>query len=340
MLAPPAELSDATLVAALLENWGLTTASIEYRPVGWGSHHWMAREANGTRWFVTVDDLAPKGPGTAASNDAAFTRLRAALTTAGALPELGLCFVVAPAPTVAQESVIRLSARFALALYRYVEGESYSWGTPQPPSRRRDLFDLIVRLHALPQGPALQANEENYAVPQRQILESAFEPSVGGWDRGPFARRTQAILADNTSAIRNLLDRFDGLVTDRWDRPAPMVLTHGEPHAGNTMLTPAGLVLIDWETVLWAPPERDLWILESDSETLRSDYAAATGRTPNPSLLDLYRIRWDLADLTAYTSRFFAPHHGSEDDDESWEQLRALIARLRRNQAHGTSTVA
>ena len=38
-------------------------------------------------------------------------------------------------------------------------------------------------------------------------------------------------------------------------------MTHGEPHAGNVMRTDEGRLLVDWDTVALAPPERDLWML-------------------------------------------------------------------------------
>ena len=38
-----------------------------------------------------------------------------------------------------------------------------------------------------------------------------------------------------------------------------MLLTHGEPHPGNAMLAADGWRLVDWDTALVAPLERDLW---------------------------------------------------------------------------------
>lgn len=57
MLTPPADLTEAALLAALAQGWGLDVASLEYQPVGWGSHHWDVTDAAGARWVVTVDDL-------------------------------------------------------------------------------------------------------------------------------------------------------------------------------------------------------------------------------------------------------------------------------------------
>ena len=80
-----------------------------------------------------------------------------------------------------------------------------------------------------------------------------------------------------------------------------------EPHAGNTMLTPGGWVLIDWDTVLVAPRERDLWHLDRGDPADFDAYAGATGVSPVPSLLDLYRLRWDIADIASYACEFRRP---------------------------------
>ena len=104
-----------------------------------------------------------------------------------------------------------------------------------------------------------------------------------------------------------------------------MVLTHGEPHPGNTMLTAEGWRLIDWDTALIAPPERDLWHLATP-ETLAA-YEATTGVQPDPEMLELYRIQWDLTDLVEVTRVFSHPHTGTANDDQSWEILRGIVAK-------------
>ena len=108
-------------------------------------------------------------------------------------------------------------------------------------------------------------------------------------------------------------------------QPAQAVLTHGEIHPGNTMLTVGGWVLIDWDTALVAPPERDLWNLDPGDGTILDAYAAATGVIPQPSLLNLYRLCWDITDIAVDVGRFRRPHGGSAEDDKCWEFLSSLV---------------
>ena len=103
------------------------------------------------------------------------------------------------------------------------------------------------------------------------------------------------------------------------------MLTHGEPHPGNTMRTADGWRLVDWDTALIAQPERDLWMLGAD---VPEAYAEATGVTPLPELLEMYRKRWDIADLAVEAHHFRRPHTGTADDAESWSILQRVVAGI------------
>ena len=121
--------------------------------------------------------------------------------------------------------------------------------------------------------------------------------------------------------------------TTRWsgaahETPEPMVLTHGEPHPGNTIATTEGWVLVDWDTVLVAPRERDLWDLDTGDGSIIEAYRAATGIRPRSHLVELFGLRWDLSDIAVYVQRFRSPHSGSLDDAKSWDDLCALVEHL------------
>ena len=57
MYSAPPDLDRTALVGALRRHWGIDALSLDYLPVGFGSHHWEAVGADGSRWFVSADDL-------------------------------------------------------------------------------------------------------------------------------------------------------------------------------------------------------------------------------------------------------------------------------------------
>jgi spectinomycin phosphotransferase len=92
-------------------------------------------------------------------------------------------------------------------------------------------------------------------------------------------------------------------------------------------------MLIDWDTVGLAAPERDLWLAGLD-EAGTQHYAEATGHQPDPDLMALYRERWNLDDLAHVVQRFRG-HHQRDPDNDRW--LRGLPALLH---SHSTTRPA
>lgn len=313
---------------ALGRSWGMAVTSMEYRPVGWGSHHWAVADAAGTRWFVTVDELENKRLSASEPLDAGFARLRSALEAAMDLRACGAAFVVAPVPARDGEPLTRVNDRFGVAVYPFADGQSFDGGEFSSPAHRLSVLGLLVDTHTAPPAASRRALADDFAVPYRDELEAACAPAGEVADCGPYARPVSLLARQHAAPLQRLLARYDALVLAARAQDARMVLTHGEPHPGNTMLTAGGWVLIDWDTALVAPPERDLWDLDPGDGSILDAYAQATGTSPRPSLLDLYRLRWDLADIAADVSRFRRPHTGSIDDDQSWELLSSLVKRV------------
>jgi spectinomycin phosphotransferase/16S rRNA (guanine(1405)-N(7))-methyltransferase len=328
VLTPPDGLTETELMAALDRGWGMTITSTEYRAVGWGSHHWEVADAAGSRWFVTVDELENKRLSASEPLAAGFARLRAALAAAMDLRACGRTFVVAPAPTRDGEPLARVNGRFGVAVYPFVAGQSFDWEEFSSPAHRLSVLGLLVDTHTAPPAASQRALADDFTVPCRDELEAAYAPAGDVADCGPYARPVSLLVRQYAAPIQRLLARYDALVLEARVQGTRRVLTHGEPHPGNTMLTAGGWMLIDWDTALVAPPERDLWDLDPGDGSILDAYANATGTSPRPSLLDLYRLRWDLADIAVDVSRFRRPHAGNIDDDKSWELLSSLIKRV------------
>jgi spectinomycin phosphotransferase/16S rRNA (guanine(1405)-N(7))-methyltransferase len=326
VLTPPPDLPDTALVPMLAREWSVTVDSMAYRPLGFGSHHWEVTGTGATRWFLTADDLETGRHSLGEPLDAAYHRLRAALAAAAGLRDHGRSFVVAPLPTRDGEPLARVGDRFGVALYPFVEGQSFDWGEFVTPAHRHAVLELVISVHTAPEAVRRHAVADRFAIPHRDELEAALADPVGVVeDHGPYARPTCALLAEHAAAVRRLLDHYDRLVAQGRARPSQAVLTHGEPHPGNTMRDTDGWRLIDWDTARVAPPERDLWMLDPGDGSVLDAYAEATGVTPLPSMIELYRVRWDIADIAVEVSRFRGPHAGSSDDVQGWEILRSLV---------------
>jgi spectinomycin phosphotransferase/16S rRNA (guanine(1405)-N(7))-methyltransferase len=324
MFTRPDSLSDAALRGLLASAWDVDVDALAYRAVGFGSHHWDAHGAP-DRWFVTVDDLDAKRRAADDTRDAAFDRLRAALTTARRLRDHGLAFVVAPARARDGSVVVRLDDRFAVALYPYVDGRVHAWGGYASHADRLAVTDLVAAVHDAPADVRDSAYVDDFAVSNRDELTAAMADVDRPWTSGPYAEPCRALVASHASRITRRLADYDRLAGDARGRPERAVLTHGEPHIGNTILTDRGWMLVDWDTALIAPPERDLWTLADGDEAVLDAYETATGRPSRRAALDLYRLQWELSEIAIYVAGFRRPHDRTADVDASWANLRTCV---------------
>jgi spectinomycin phosphotransferase len=95
------------------------------------------------------------------------------------------------------------------------------------------------------------------------------------------------------------------------------------------MSTMQGMVLIDWDTALIAPPERDLWMVVSDHGDERHVYTETTGHQIDEDALTLYRLWWDLSEIAGYVSWFRLPHVETADTETAWRSLEGYLGLAR-----------
>jgi aminoglycoside phosphotransferase (APT) family kinase protein len=321
MFTRPHDLSDQGVADAVEEGWRLEVEAIEYQPVGFGSFHWRL-DTDNDRWFVTVDDLITKKRHRSESHRQPLRRLRSALSTARYLRDEGLTFVVAPVTTTCGSVLHVVGARFALAVYPYVEGESRPWDTYRTRADRLAVLDLILAVHDASGLTCRDALADDLGIPNRDELATALTDVSRSWDAGPYGEQARALLARHADAVERVLARYDTLASQARRRSERFVLTHGEPHPGNILITDSGRKLVDWDTALLAPPERDLWILADGDPQILKVYEEKTGVTPLDDTLALYRLRWDLTEIAIYISIFRGPHRGTSDTSTAWAGLR------------------
>jgi spectinomycin phosphotransferase/16S rRNA (guanine(1405)-N(7))-methyltransferase len=305
--------------------WGVAVDSLEYRPVGFGSHHWVAIDDRGLRHFVTVDEISSESR----TGDEVSTHglhLRTALAAATDLRAFGCRFVVAPISTKADDPFVQFD-NYAVALFPFIEGRSFSFEESFGETKGERVLELVAALHQVPIAAIRPPATDGFVVPWLDQLDQSMHRQAGS--NGPYAAVASRLLIDNDTEIKRLIARYRTLVAQHLRDPGPVVVTHGEIHPGNVMATSTGWVIVDWDTVLVAPPERDLWRFAQGGGAGLRAYAEATGTAPNEQLLDLYGIRWDLADIASFAAEFRKPHEDTEDSRKALECLRSVVRRLR-----------
>jgi spectinomycin phosphotransferase len=319
--ALPEDFEAGALISALADGWGFGVEAADYAAVGGGSYHWVVKDPEGTRSFVTVDDLDRK-PWLGDTRESAFDGLKHAFDTAVALRDGGLDFVVAPIPTSRGETVRRIGPRYTIALFPFVDGEAGRFGE-YDTRERAAIVTMLAELHRA--TPPVSARRIDLELPGRPELETALRELDQTWSGGPLSEPARQALERHASYVAELLALRDRLSSDVASRSTNWVVTHGEPHAANMMRTGESHVLIDWDTVALAPPERDLWMLVKDTAIDLSRYVDATGHEVDQVAAHFFRLTWDLEDVASFTDVLRSPHRDSADTARAYDGLSFYV---------------
>jgi spectinomycin phosphotransferase len=321
--ALPEELEAGALAGALADGWGFDVATADYAAVGFGSYHWVVSDVDGARGFATVDDLDRK-PALGETRESVFEGLTRAFDTAAALHDSGLEFVVAPILTSRGETVRRVGPRHAIALFPFVEGHAGQFGR-HDGAERAAVMAMLAELHGATNAVSGVVRTADLELPGRPRLEAALRQTDEPWSGGPLSESARQALARHAPDVAELLVLADRLAAEVARRTTNWVVTHGEPHAGNVMQTGQRHMLIDWDTVALAPPERDLWMLIDDTTDEAAVYTDATGHQLDRVAVDFFRLTWDLADLASFTDVLRSPHSHSDDTVKAYEALTECV---------------
>jgi spectinomycin phosphotransferase len=251
--------------------------------------------------------------------------MRAAPATAQALRQrAGLGFVVPPIAGRDGIDVLRVDHRRSVAVMPFVEGRSGHFGETLPPGHRAQVVQLVAELHRATATVAAIAPRRGVELLGRTLLETALCDLERPWTGGPFGEPARAVLSESARAVRAMLAAFDHLAAAVTAAGAPPVVTHGEPHPRNLIWARDRPLLVDWDTVGLALPERDIWMLAGDGGSDLALYAELTNRRTDPHALTLYRLAWDLGDMAVFVDTLRAAHERNADAEHAWRSLVAV----------------
>ncbi|MFB9313940.1 aminoglycoside phosphotransferase [Nocardioides plantarum] len=279
MHEPPVGVDDADVLAAVRRHWAPDADAVVHLPVGFGAHHWRASRDGAPLLFVTLDGFHRHD----------LDSLVATYATAAALRDTGLGFVHA-----------------GLEPWAVPFGTGALSATPWLDGERPVTLDVdataaaLAALHAV-EPPARLRSWRTLVGPE--LADDLDARAVRPWDLGPLGEQARTAITERLADIRRWVAAYHRLAEVARDRP--WVTTHGQPGVHNQVLTADGLRLVDWESLLLAPPERDLRTVASG----------------DPAMLELFALEWRLDEISLAAHRFAAPHTGTADDHEAYAAL-------------------
>jgi spectinomycin phosphotransferase len=322
MLEKP-DVSDETLRVCLRDHYGLHVTQIVFLPLGndVNTAVYQVVAAEGTWYFLKL-------------RSGAFDETT--VTIPRFLHDLGIMQIIPPIATTAGGLWTRVDG-FAVILSPFVVGRN---GCETPLSERQwiEFGAALRRIHTVAVPPSLGAAipQERYSPHWRDFvtsLQARVEETVF---TEPVAAALAAFLHERREEISHLVARAEALAATLRTRPPAHVLCHADIHAYNVLIaTDGALSIVDWDTLIVAPKERDLMFIGGgiggvwNSAEEEAWFYQGYGRTEIDRIaLAYYRYERIVEDIAAYGEELLLTEAGGADRERG---LKSVLSQFDAN---------
>jgi spectinomycin phosphotransferase len=320
MLEKP-DVPDELLRASLRDHYGVHGTEITFLPLGndvdTAVYRVVADDA--TSYFLKLRSWSRSG---------AFDETTVAIPRF--LRDQGITQIIAPIETNAGRLWARLDD-CAVILFPFVEGQN---GSVQPLSARQwaEFGAALKAMHTVVVPPSLRriVPQETYGPYWRDLVRTFQARAEDTVFTEPAAAEMAAFLRTKREDISHLVARAEVLGDALRARSPKQVLCHADIHAVNVLIgTDGALYIVDWDTVTFAPKERDLMFIGAgiagvwDSAREESLFYQGYGRTEIDFVaLAYYRYERIVEDVAAYSQELLLTDKGGADRAAGLDKFR------------------
>ena len=318
MLEKP-DIQDEKIVACLQAEYGLPVAQIAFLPLG--------ADSNSAVYRVTTTDGASY-----------FLKLRgghfdeASVAVPRYLADRGMKEVIPP--LVTRDGKLWASlATFKAMLYPYVDGRN---GIETRLGERQwiQFGAALKKLHATDIPPVITRGtpREEFSPRWREKVVMFLEHIRQSAFVEPVAAEMAAFLGTKTAELLRIVDRARQLSQALKQESPEYVLCHADIHAWNLLVDGSGaLYLVDWDTLTFAPEERDLMFVGAaigntgypPQEEERLFYHGYGPARLNQGAMAYYRYERIIEDIAVYCQQIFLSEGGGQDREPALDSVRS-----------------
>ena len=322
MLEKP-DIADATLLACLRDFYGVDNAQLEFLPLGADRNTAVYRAASAEATY--------------------FVKLRGGfdemtVIVPKLLHDAGVDHVIAPIPNALGHLWTPVED-FHLILYPFVAGTN-GFERELTAQNWIDFGRALKSIHStsLPPAAMQRIPKETFSSDVRRKVSLYQTVAATTPYRDPIAAEFAAFMTGKKAEISALVHHADRLGALLRARTLDFIPCHADIHVGNLLITPSDhLYVVDWDTLLLAPKERDLMFAGmglGSSAAYSADQQTALfyqGYGPvdiDPIALAYYRCERIVQDVFEYTEQILFTEGDSAD---RWEGLRQFRSQFEPN---------
>ena len=311
MLEKP-NLEDEEIVAVLQNEYNLLIFSISFLPIGadLNTAVYHASTQDGSRYFVKLrsgkfDPLTVRIPDSLISQ--------------------GMTCIIPIIPTKSTQLWADLR-EYKLILYPYIEGHD-GYHRKMTAAQWFEFGSALKQLHSTRLPPEiLQAvRQEDFSSRWLHMVHEHLNRITTQPFDDPIAKELAAFLRSNYEITLTLVNRTAQFSRNVKKEVYPMVLCHGDIHGWNLLIDKDHLFIVDWDTLLLAPKERDLMFIgagigdsgySSSEETKLFDRGYGKVEV-DPNAITYYRCNRILEDIAIYCDQILLSDEGGQDREQA-----------------------
>lgn len=239
----------------------------------------------------------------------------------------GVRSVIAPLLTRTQQPWTSLEP-YRVILYPFIEGQN-GYEAQLTDEQWVDFGTTLRGVHTA-QVPAVlsrQIPREQFSAHWREGVRDFLALAEETEFEDPVAQKTAAFLKTRRAEIGWVAARAEQLAQTLQGRQLEFVLCHGDVHAGNLLLDGHGsLYLVDWDTLIFAPKERDLALVGGcpvwhDPRSEALFYQGYGLASVDRLALTYYRYERIVQDVAEFCKQLLLTPEGGEDREQAYEYM-------------------
>ena len=221
----------------LTQNYAISVQSIKLAPRGFVGETYIVNAKN-NKYFLKIF-----------KKNRYFVNVLQSLLGLQELKELGFDHINYPLSTKQDFLYFKDDDKYYV-LFNYIEGDNSS------TEDKYEVYKELIKIHKVTDKIKSPIKKENFQIE----FESVFEKTL-------MKYKNIQLLSSHLEDILIHWQSFKTLTRIIREKSLDRYLTHGDAF-GNTIKNNEGLFIIDWDDLLLAPLERDLWFFYQDKKVI------------------------------------------------------------------------
>jgi len=128
------------------------------------------------------------------------------------------------------------------------------------------LGKMIGEIHSLTPKIKVKIPSESFSFKDKEIFERQFLGTLAGNSNDEVIQLLKNLLLKYEVEIKRHYAALQKIITECKNNDFPLVITHGDAGGNVLVKSPTDLYIIDWDEILLASAERDLWVNDSNND--------------------------------------------------------------------------